>query len=381
MHETMPTPMPTSASAIDWIVEPGKPTAATLPAASLQDACAWLREHRPQLREALDQHGALYLRSLPVRSTEDFGLIRDALTEERASYKEKATPRSHFGNDVYSSTDLPPQQSIRPHNENSYALSFPGILMFGCLVAPHEGGATPVTDVRQVLRELPQPLADRFRQHGWGLVRNYGEHISLGWRTAFNTDDPAEVERYCQENLLAYEWVGDGQLRTTQRRTATIRHPRTGDELWFNHMVFWNEWSLDEDTREVLVDDLGLENLPFRTFYGNGEPVAREDVELIDAAYRKATLRHRWQPGDVMIVDNLRMAHARDSFRGDRKILVSMGDPVELSDCHPSAQPLAGFGRAEPEAAQQAPVTSAGSQEVPASQGKGSWASRWRRKS
>lgn len=350
-----------TATAIRWVVEPGKPAATTVPELGIQEACLWLRERQPDLRRGLDEHGAVYLRGLPMRSTEDFALIRDALIVERASYKEKATPRSHFGNDVYSSTDLPPQQTIRPHNENSYALSFPGLLMFGCLIAPEEGGATPVTDVRKVLRDIPQPLADRFREHGWALVRNYGDHISLGWRTAFNTDDPAEVEAYCKENLIAHEWCADGHLRTVQRRPATIRHPGTGEEVWFNHMVFWNSWSLDEDTREVLIEDLGADNLPFGTAFGNGDPVSREDVEVIDRAYRAATVRESWQPGDVMIVDNLLMAHARESYRGDRKILVTMGDPVQLADCSPSAAPLAGF------ATQAAPA-------------KGSWISRWKRK-
>lgn len=41
------------------------------------------------------------------------------------------------------------------HNENSYTLTFPGLLMFACLVAPAEGGATPVADCRRVLAELP----------------------------------------------------------------------------------------------------------------------------------------------------------------------------------------------------------------------------------
>ncbi|MER7756436.1 TauD/TfdA family dioxygenase [Kitasatospora sp. NPDC097643] len=361
---------------IDWVVEPGRPARTTVPELDLADACAWLREHRQALRAGLDEHGAVFLRGLPVRSTEDFGLVRDALIVERAGYREKATPRSHFGNDVYSSTDLPPQQSIRPHNENSYALEFPGLLLFGCLIAPHQGGATPVTDVRKVLRDVPAPLADRFRAQGWGLVRNYGEHISLGWRTAFNTEDRAEVERYCRENLIAHEWLDNGNLRTVQRRPATIRHPRTGDEVWFNHMVFWNEWSLDEDTREVLVGDLGVENLPFRTAFGNGDPVAREDVEMIDRAYREATLRETWQPGDVMIVDNLLMAHARDSFRGDRKILVAMGDPVELADCAPSTPPLAGFGPKAP----AAPDATASASTPSEPKAKGSWISRLKRR-
>ncbi|MFF0577777.1 TauD/TfdA family dioxygenase [Streptosporangium saharense] len=328
---------------IAWEVRDGRPAAADAQGGDLRETCAWLRESRDALRAGLDAHGALYLRGLPIKDVGDFAEVRDALVSELAGYVEKATPRSHFGRDVYSSTDLPPSQAIRPHNENSYALSFPGLLMFGCLVAPEQGGATPVTDVRRVLEDIPAPLADRFRAHGWSLTRNYGDHISLGWRTAFGTEDRDEVAAYCAANHIAHEWLEGDRLRTTQRRSATIRHPGTGEEVWFNHTVFWNEWALDPEVREVFLEDLGHDNLPFNTAYGDGEPISRQDVETIDEAYRRATVRETWRPGDVLIVDNLLSAHAREAFRGNRRIVVAMGDPVALDDCAPTVPPLGGL--------------------------------------
>ncbi|MEV4097974.1 TauD/TfdA family dioxygenase [Streptosporangium saharense] len=336
---------------IAWEVRDGRPAAADAQGGDLRETCAWLRENRDALRAGLDAHGALYLRGLPVKDVGDFAEVRDALVSELAGYVEKATPRSHFGRDVYSSTDLPPSQAIRPHNENSYALSFPGLLMFGCLVAPDQGGATPVTDVRRVLGDIPAPLADRFRTHGWSLTRNYGDHISLGWRTAFGTEDRDEVAAYCAANHIAHEWLEGDRLRTTQRRSATIRHPGTGEEVWFNHTVFWNEWALDPEVREVFLEDLGHDNLPFNTAYGDGEPISRQDVETIDEAYRRATVRETWRPGDVLIVDNILSAHAREAFRGNRKIVVAMGDPVSLDDCAPTVPPLGGLA---PQAAEPA---------------------------
>ncbi len=328
---------------LDCAVEPGHPAGFTPGLKDLRETCDWLRDNAGQVRRTLHRHGALYLHGLPVRDVDDFARVRDAVVGERACYREQATPRSHFGDEVYSSTDLPPSQSIRPHNENSYTLSFPGVLVFGCLVAPDSGGATPVTDVRSVLSGIPEPLARRFRETGWGLVRNYADHLGLGWRTAFGTEDRAVVSGYCEENLVAHEWCADGHLRTVQRRSAVIRHPSTEEEAWFNHVVFWSEWALDPDVREVFLDDLGPENLPFNTAFGDGEPLSAEDVEAMDEAYRAATVRETWKPGDVMVVDNILAAHARESFRGPRKILVAMGDEVSLSDCSPTVPPLAGF--------------------------------------
>lgn len=321
---------------VSWAAEPGTPVTAVFDGVpDAGEAAELLGAHRGELRAELDRHGALFLRGLPVRSAQDFALVRDALFSERAAYQEKATPRSDFGDDVFSSTDLPPAQAIRMHNENSYTLTFPGLLLFGCLTAPEEGGATPVADVRQVLARLPAGLAERFRAHGWALTRNYGDHISLGWRTAFATGSPADVERYCADNAIEVAWGADDTLRTRQVRSAIVRHPRTGEEVWFNHAAFWSEWTLDPDIREVLVDEFGRDGLPFNTALGDGTPLTPDEAAVLDEAYDRATLRRSWQPGDLLLVDNILMAHGRDPFRGPRKIVVAMGEPVPLTACRP----------------------------------------------
>lgn len=328
--------------ALEWQVAPGRP--ATAPGAGwadLAEAAAWAEASRPELTEALRRHGALFIRDLPLRSVEDVAVLRDALVPARTPYREKATPRTRLGDDVYSSTDLPPSQAIRMHNENSYTLTFPGVLLFACLIAPPEGGATPVADCRQVLAALPPRVTEKMRAVGWRLTRSYSEHISTSWQTAFATEDTGAVERYCADNLIAHEWRPDGTLRTSQVRPGVISHPVTGDEVWFNHLLFWNEWALDPELRETMVDEFGPDGLPFNTAFGDGDPLTRDDLAAIQAAYDAATVRQTWRPGDLMLVDNILTAHGRDPFRGDRKIVVAMGDPIELADCKPTVEAAA----------------------------------------
>jgi hypothetical protein len=71
---------------------------------TLAELQEWLLASRYALRCLLHELGAVVLAGLPVRSPQDFAHVRDALISERAAYKEKATPRSDFGDDVYSST-------------------------------------------------------------------------------------------------------------------------------------------------------------------------------------------------------------------------------------------------------------------------------------
>jgi alpha-ketoglutarate-dependent taurine dioxygenase len=320
--------------------DPGKPPILTTPPmADVDTATTWLTDNRAAIRAELLRSGCLMVRGLPVASTDDFAAVRDVLLPKPASYKEKATPRSDFGSGVFSSTDLPAVQPIRLHNENSYTLDFPGVLMFGCLVAPEEGGATTVGDMRAALRMLPADLRDRFERTGWLLVRNFSEMAGLPWHKSFATDDKSVVDDYCRENVIGLEWLADDELRSTQRRSAIITHPVTGERSWFNHVAFWNKWTLDPDIRDVLVETYGEDGLPFATYVGDGTALTETEAAALNAVYDQVTVRESWQRGDIMLVDNILCAHGREAFRGDRKIVVAMGEPIPLADCSPATQP------------------------------------------
>ncbi|MER5778695.1 TauD/TfdA family dioxygenase [Streptomyces sp. NPDC002039] len=321
--------------------EPGRPVVVHTPAgADLETSVAWLTDHREPIQAELYRSGAVLLRGLPVTDAASFAVARDALIRQRAGYKEKATPRTDFGEGVFSSTDLPAVQPIRLHNENSYTLDFPGVLLFGCVIAPEEGGATTVGDMREALRLLPPELVERFERAGWLLVRNYSELAGLPWYKTFATEDKAVAEAYCEENTVGYEWVDDGDsMITRQRRSAIVTHPVTGERTWFNHFAFWNSRTLDPDVREVLVETYGEDGLPFNTYLGDGSRLTDAEVDAINAVYDRVTVRETWQVGDLMIVDNILCAHGREAFKGDRKILVAMGEPVALADCAPATRP------------------------------------------
>jgi hypothetical protein len=302
-------------------------------------ACAWLTDHRPSILAALHVFGSLLIRGLPVAATGDFAAARDRLLDRHLAYQERSTPRTEYGDGIYSSTDMPARHPIRLHNESSYVLRFPGLLLFGCIVAPAEDGATTLGDSREVLARLDTELAARFRSRGWALLRNYHPSLSLPWHEAFGTTDRAEVESYFRHALIGWQWLGDGSLRTSQRRAATLRHPVTGEETWFNHVAFWNRYTMDPVMRKALISSYGEGGLPYETVYGDGQEIPEKEIAHLNSAYGHVKRREAYRAGDLLLVDNLLSCHGREAYRGDRKVLVAMGQLRSVSDCAPSTSP------------------------------------------
>src|SRR5213592_1137935 len=324
-----------STSLLNVELQPGKPP--MLRAEATGDAPRWAAEHRDAPRAAVAEHGSLLVRGLGLRDAAETEAVFRRLAS-LMNEREAVTPRRSYSPGVYSSSKWPPNQPMCMHHELSYTLEFPGLMLFACLVAPADAGATPVADSPTVLRELPAELVERFERAGWLLVRNYNDEIGASVAEAFGSDDRRAVESYCRANAIKFEWRSDGGLRTWQRRSAVVRHPLTGQRCWFNQIAFLSEWTIDPEVREYLVDEYGEDGLPFNTRFGNGDAIGAEVVQLINEVYEANTARERWQAGDLMLVDNVRTAHGRERFEGPREVLVAMADAVHLADRSPTIE-------------------------------------------
>ena len=323
--------MSLSATALlDLELQSGKPP--ILRAEASGDAPGWAAEHRGALRAVVAEHGAVLVRGLGLRDEAETAEVFRRLATTLMIEKEAFARRKVYADGVYSSATWPPNQPMCMHHELSYRLEVPSLLLFACLEAPTSGGATAVSDSPTVLSALPRDLTERFEGEGWLLARSYNDEIGATLEEAFGTEDRGAIESYCRTNAIEFAWQPDGELRTRQRRSAVVRHPMTGKRCFFNQIAFLNEWTIAAEIREYLVDVYGAEGLPFNTMFGSGEPLTEEIVELINEVYEAHTMREPWQPGDLMLVDNIRTAHSREAYEGPREILVGMAEPVRLSD-------------------------------------------------
>src|SRR5918999_51279 len=304
---------PSQASLFDVELRPGEPPMLRIEAAG--DAPGWAAEHRDALRAVVAEHGSVLVRGLGLRDVAGFGAVARRLATGLMTEKEAFASRRTYADGVYSSATWPQNQPMCMHHELSYTLEFPGLMMFACLGAPSEGGATGLADSEAA---LPAELVERFEREGWLLTRSYSDEIGASVEEAFGTDDRDAVESYCRANAIEFDWQPDGGLRTSQCRSAVVQHPRTGRRCWFNQIAFLSEWTMAPEVREFLIDMYGADGLPFNTRFGGGDPIGEDVVELLNEVYEANTVREPWQAGDL--------------------VLVGMADPVQLADCAPTVE-------------------------------------------
>jgi alpha-ketoglutarate-dependent taurine dioxygenase len=294
------------------------------------DALRVAAQQRKTVETALALHGAVLLRGLALAGTAEFRGLVESYDRALLEYDFASTPRTELGGGVYTSTEYPAHQAIPLHNEQSYARTWPLRLWFFCEVAPQSGGCTPLGDSRAIHDALPARLRARFEGRGIQYVRNYGGGLDLPWARVFRSADRQTVERYCRENGIACEWKADGGLRTRQTSQAMLRHPTTGAWLWFNQAHLFHVSSLAADVREALLELVAAPDLPRNAYYGDGAAIEDEVLDEIRAVLRAHERTFDWRRGDVLLVDNMAVAHAREPFSGPRKVSVAMTEPCSV---------------------------------------------------
>lgn len=294
------------------------------------DLISWAGPQRSFIQSLLLRHGGVLFRNFHLSSAAEFQQFVTVVSGEPLAYKEQTSPRSRVHGNIYTSTEYPPEHVIFLHNENSYSTTWPLKILFFCVIAPQEGGETPIADVRRVFRRIPEKIRDRFAQQGWMLVRNFGTGYGLSWKTAFQTEERDQVDRQCAANGIEAQWLSEDRLRIRQRRPAVRKHPLTGEDIWFNHATFFHLSTLAPEIRAGLQAELAEEDLPYNTYYGDGSRIEPEVLDTLRAAYEQETIKFTWRKHDVLLLDNMLVAHGRSPFRGPRQIMVGMSEPYSM---------------------------------------------------
>lgn len=304
------------------------------PAVSGVSLVEWATQNRALIESKLLEHAVILFRGFQVADIGEFNRCVDGISGGALEYLFRASPRTQISGQfkIYSSTDYPAPEKIFPHNEHSYSPVFPRHLYFYCDTPSTTGGETPFGDTRRIFARIDPAVREEFTRKRIMYVRNYGDGMGLPWQTVFQSEDRAEVEAYCAKIGIQAEWKPGNRLRTRQNGPAIVRHPLTGERIWFNHGTFFNALTLPDSIRDNLLREFGPQDLPQNTFFGDGSPIPEDVIRHLQGIYREVMVEFAWEKGDVVLLDNILSVHARNEFTGYRKILTAMAIAQKSAD-------------------------------------------------
>lgn len=325
-------------AAVRWdLLQPDQPLPLLVtPVARLSEPAAWAAANRSAIDANLRRYGAILFRDFAIETPAHFEAFTEAMSP--GLYGQYGDlPKKEEGRNIYRSTPYPEERMILFHNESSHLDCWPSKQWFYCEVAARTGGATPIVDVRRMLLSLPADVVATFERKALMYIRTFNPDLDVSWQSFFKTSDRAAVEARCRASGAQLQWFDDNVLQIRTLCPAVIRHPLTGERAFFNQIQLHHPYNLGDEIRAGLLELVGEELLPRNVRYGDGSRIEDEVMALVGRAYEAGAVRFDWQVGDVIMLDNMLVAHARDPYEGPRKIAVAMSEMFSRTDLPGSA--------------------------------------------
>jgi len=296
---------------------------------SREEALAWLQLQRPLLDGLILEHGAIVLRGFLIGTAEDFDRAIGMWPPYERGYLGGNSPREVVTGKVLEATRMDASLRLPVHSEMAYLDQWPARIAFFCRAPAARGGETIIADLRAVSRRLPASIREQVAKLGIRVVRNYAppsNHLAgeiahpdaVPWNKALRSDDRAEVESRCAELGMRCTWNGDGSLTLVNEVEGFATHPRTGQSIY--------RTTIHHSGRALVAPppNAGHQALPTGTTLGDGTNLSEEDRTRILGLLDEETLSWPWRAGDLMILDNLQIAHGRNPYEGERETLVAL---------------------------------------------------------
>src|SRR5690606_437319 len=166
-----------------------------------------------------------------------------------------------------------------------------------------------------------------FRSPDWSSGDAGLDTFHRPWTEAFGTKDKAQVEAQCRAMGLECEWTVNDSVSVIYVSPGFVAHPRTGREVWFNHIPSQTPDVTNRDPqRRALYDRHYAPGVPrpYHTTFGDGTPFAAEDVMALYSNLDRLEVDYAYERGDLMLLADFFVFHGRRAFTAHRDVRLAL---------------------------------------------------------
>jgi len=303
------------------------------PELSLDDVAGWIKEHVGILEKKLSEHGAILFRGFPLDSAVALNtFVNSFVGWQDLSYSESLSVavRTHITGRVCTTNDGK-NGGLIFHHEMAQTPIWPSKIFFYCQTPAAEGGATGITSSKLVYRALKEKFPQFIEKcHGLGvkytLYLGPEQDISKGagrsWKSLWGSEIREEVEKKMKGFGYTWEWQEGDLLKCTTPVLKSIQTaPGTDQFVFFNQLIAQTQNAKEWRQRAGGQDSTGLDR--FMTF-GDGSSIEEAPLEYAHKISNDNAVEIEWQKGDVGLLDNYLVMHARRPFEGNRQVYASL---------------------------------------------------------
>lgn len=245
------------------------------------------------------------------------------------------TVRQFLSNHFRSVDRYPPEMFLLPHNEILYQHNLPRKIMIFC-DQPNgnglQGGRTFIHQAeltKQLISrsQIGCQLLERIKEQGFTIITGFVDqnhpqketNYFRSWQDRFGSNDRDQVLKNCQQAKNQFDhcyWIEEQvEGETFWTLMTQINVPGFKGEYLMFPRIAYDKPSFHNGYRQFLIGD---------------QELTQEETQILLNSYWDTRQGLYHQSGNILLIDNIRTGHSRESFFVDpdrpRKMCVSMAD-------------------------------------------------------
>ncbi|CAN0878130.1 Clavaminate synthase-like protein At3g21360 [Linum grandiflorum] len=142
--------------------------------------------------------------------------------------------------------------------------------------------------------------------------------VGRGWKATFSTSDRVVAQERAKKLGMKLEYLDETEQSLAIKSIGPIPAFKQ-DETRPHRMIWWNSLVA---SYTAFGDEL---NDPTKSVaFGNGEPLPDYAVYGCERIMDEESVAIPWEKGDVLLLDNLAVQHARKLFAPPRRVLAAL---------------------------------------------------------
>lgn len=341
----------------------------------------FLASNSEKLMEDVGKYGALLFRGFDIQSDKDFEStllsikhlngISEAFMAEHGRERVDGLQYVLHTNTVYKTGGTLYLGGF--HSENYYTTDVPGFIAFCCLKPSDLGGETGLVNMEKVYEQLGDELKNKLEKNSYFVEKWLVTEVADRYKI-----DPKRVEEICAQFNLPIVGEGEDKL-ILMYKPSVFLHPVTqkkalqincfslptldpvlrkcflddyqGD-TWFWHRFVWKiPSSIFKVIENMSIFFISLYHSPkevlqitktnwktgraFKKLKGQFAKVnscfSKKDIDHLASLMRDFYCSIIWKKGDILFVDNRKVAHAGMPGAGPRTVRALISNPLKMN--------------------------------------------------
>jgi len=287
-----------------------------------------------ELESELSEHGHVLIRSgEPINEQQIVNLL--ANNRSVMDYRYGNTARKQVNNTIKAVEVTPwsKELMVSAHNEMTYHTEFPKNMAFLCIEPSESGGETTIYDCAKAFENLSPLMQRKVTDHNVICHKRYTKQTDHSrypsWQQVLGEGST------CEEAMNHFTSIGYRCIQFQEEEQGEMIDVL--ETILIRPMVYHYQGKLCLHSSIVPLAPYWYAQLwpekraPLSATWDNEEPFTYEEFYEMDEALLLARIRyHGWQKHDVLVIDNLRIAHGRLPFIGKRVIGALMAQPAHF---------------------------------------------------